>query len=117
MQVLPLKPCGSLTNKKCNSGKVTNVQLMPDIIKRPSLNILWQAIGDLVYNIFLKSQLFFKEYKPTAKQFFAYLNLIVCEFHWDQLMTVFYVIFVALYTSVSKADKICAFKIFELTHI
>ncbi len=107
---------GSPTNKKRNSGKVSNTQLMPDTIEWPSLDALWQAIGDLASEMFLKSQPSLEEYEPTAKRFLARLCLIVRGFYQDQLMAVFRAILPAWYASADKVDKIRTSEIFESAH-
>ena len=72
---------GSSMNKKRNSSKVLNVQLMPDTIKWLPLDALWQAIGHPASKMFLKSQLSLEEYKSGIKRFLSRLCLIVCRFH------------------------------------
>ncbi len=112
-RALPHTLGGSPTNKKCNSGKVSNAQLMPDTIEWPLLDALWQAIGDPASEMFLKSQPSFEEYEPAAKRFLARLCLIVRELHQDQLRAVFRATLPAWYASANKADKICTSEIFE----
>lgn len=115
--MLPPTLGGNLTNKKHNSGKISNTQLMPDIIEWPLFDVFWQAIRDPTSKMFLKSQPSLEEYKPVAKQFLACLCFIVCGLHQNQLMAVFRVILLAWYTSANKADKIHTSKIFESAHI
>ncbi len=115
-RALPHTPGGSPTNKKRNSGKVSNAQLMPDTIEWPPLDVLWQAIGDPASEMFLKSQPSLEEYEPAAKRFLARLCLIVCGLHQDQLMAVFRATLPAWYASADKADKIRTSEIFESAH-
>lgn len=68
-------------NKKRNSGKVFNMQLMPDIIELLPLNVLWQAIEDSASKMFLESKPSFKKYKPITKWFLIGLCLIVQRLH------------------------------------
>lgn len=73
----------NLINKKHISNIYSNIVLILHSIEWPALDTLWQAIRDLVLEMFIKSWLFFDKYKLVAKYFLAYLFLIVRDLNQD----------------------------------
>lgn len=104
---------GSPVSKKRHSGRVVNAQLMPDVLEWPPLDTLWQSIGDLASEMYLKYQPSLKEYKPVAKQFLARLSLVVRGLKEDQILVIFRASVPTRYSSAKKADKVRIFEIFE----
>lgn len=115
-RVQPSIPGGGPLSKKSNSGRFSNAQLMPDAIDWPSLDTLWQTIGDPASERYLKSQPSIEGYEHAVKPFFARLSLIVRGLHQDELMVIFRATLPFWYSSAEKVDKVRVSELFESAH-
>lgn len=72
---------------------ISDAPLISRKIKWLLLESLYKIIRDTTFEIYFKVQLFFKEYIPAIKQYFACLYLIIYSLYQNQLIIIFRVIF------------------------
>ncbi len=66
-----------------------NAFLLPNHVEWPTLDQLWDIVGDSESQAFLRSQGTLEEYTPAARIFVGRMSLIVRGLPFDHLMVIF----------------------------